>query len=179
MKVEQAGIDVEMDFQSFQKDFLSMMPAGQPFADKSILMTHREIILEERHRLGWPKAVARKIEVSVSSENLTDKIMDGINHIEHKYMEALNDIDTIENSEEHEVRKSRLKNIFHKLLDTEPFMKCTGSAATFYRHFASFAYLCDATDMALKMAKKALAINPRHAPTRSFMKEIQAKTRKM
>ncbi|MDZ4284808.1 MAG: hypothetical protein U1A28_03215 [Patescibacteria group bacterium] len=170
--LEKDDFDLKKDFELFEQHFLALIPARQPFPDRSIALAHREIIHEERARAGWPESRREAIGIALSTESMVMNFSDGIERIRRSYLATLSDIEALAAKPEKR-SGGRMKKILHSLREAEPFMKCTAGAAQFYTHFATVALLYGAEGVAAELARRALAINPRHRETRELLAHIR------
>ena len=173
--LEKETFDIRHDFDLFEQQFLELIPARQPFSELSITLTHREIIREERRRAGWPASRADAIGIALATENIVVNFSEGIERIRRAYLATLSDIETLSTTPKKR-SNVRIKKILRSLADAEPFMKCTAGAAQFYAHFATVALLYGAPGLTTELARRALAINPRHHGTRELLAHIRNKT---
>lgn len=170
--LREKGFRVSEDFKTFQKEFLNLVPAMQSLRS-SRLLTNREIIIEERRKLHHPVNLREKIGISLFADNVSGSIREGLNQVEKSYEEVLHALLEMQNG-----RKKRsvrlVRKLLYDLIALEPYMKCHREAFRFYHNLGNTAFLADEMELAVRLYRHSLVLNPQYREARETLRRIES-----
>jgi len=164
--------DLNKDFKKFQDNFLNLIPASQLSAGISKPLSHRGLIIEERKQRSVSKDKINDIGINLFASNIGAKITDAIEKIDDDYIASVQALGEMQKNEDFRNRK-KIKKIFEKLKEAEPFMRCTKESYRFYCNFAQVVFLMGDVERALELLRRAIGINPKYELAQIMVKRIE------
>jgi len=155
---EEESFNVHEDFKLFQEKYLKRLPVEQPEGFEKF-KNLKEIIVEERHRNGYPKKDIDKIGAHIFAENTAEGTGRQIAEIENDYHDIINELAALQVKRSQNSER-RIKKIYSFLKKFEPYFRCALEPHSFYLNYASVLLLVDKVDQSLEMLDKALSYKP-------------------
>lgn len=175
-KEKRESLDIDKDFEKFQKEFLSLMPNVQPFTETGRALNNREIIIEERRRLGHPPEKLKEVHLKIFADNIAARIASETEQIEEDYISDIKQLSKMqENTTKIDIKGNfkKARIIFKNLIYIEPYMKCLSDSHKFYLNFANVAFMCGLEDHALGLIKKSLSLKPDYNLAKESFRRIK------
>jgi hypothetical protein len=166
--------DIEADFEKFQEEFLNRTPLEQPFIEHNGKpMTVREIIIEERRRMGYPEELINKIGIKIFVENTPEGAGAKMAEIEDKYVEMLEELERMK--ENLRLRnRARAREIRKELEKYEPYYRCGPAPHQFYLNYASVVLLDGGhLDLVISLLDKSLSFKPDYKPALIIKRNLE------
>jgi hypothetical protein len=171
---ENEQIDIETDFAEFQKHYFERIPLEQPFATKNngILMTSREIIIEERRVNNHPHDSLDKIGAEVFAENSADNLGDCIARIDDEFREAVQELALMQSGARARSKKrvAEFKELFER---NEQYHRCGPQPHNFYFNYAMILLLEDDVSRSVSLIDTALKYKPDYAIALKIKKQLK------
>jgi hypothetical protein len=164
--------DFAKDFATYQSNFFELIPAIQPFPEKSITLNHREIIVEERRQKGHPEDMIDKFGTIMFAHEPSENAQKIIRQIEALYANSADIIASMRPNAKPSAKK--LGKVLSDLASIEPFMKCMSFAPAYYGTFAGAALLLKEYSLAEDLLRQSLVINPHFRPARRMLRLISS-----
>ena len=170
---KQENFDINENFRQFQEEFLSLIPGRQPFNSEHLL-SNREIIIEERKLNNLPKEQLDKIGLVVGSDAIPELLGEQAARINDNYYHYIWDLEQIK---KHPKKRNlqKVKEIYSRLLEIEPFMKSMPEPWRFYNNKGNVAFLLDLENEAVASFNFSLSLNSEQEHIRALIKEITKK----
>lgn len=166
------GFDVTKDFQQFQEEFLSLVPNRQLFQNSDHLLTHREIIIEERKSKNVPKEKLEKIGLVIGQESIPEFLGEKVAQIQNNYYQFTKELDLMKDTSDKR-NLNKVKEIYAYFREIEPFMKCMPEPWRFYNNKGNIEFLLDFKKEALNSLEISLSFNPEQEYAQTLINQIK------
>ena len=169
---DKKDFNLENDFKKFQDEYFSRIPSAQPFFDLNKILNFREIIIEERRRLGVPAHKLEELEIKMFTSNCSDSVPDAIEKYDVSYYSLTQELSALQTDPFSVKNRKKTEKIFRAMKEIEPFMRFSKEAPHYYNNLGQLAFVCDEIDVSLEFLRKAIKLDPEYTQAKEALKRL-------